>query len=413
MYIIILLLFHDVFYTSLNNICGANMRVFPSSLINDEFLQRYWQKKPLLMRKAVSLKDDPVTKSELLALACGSKDVESRLILERGETPWEAHHGPFESAELEQLPASHWTLLIQDMNRHMPGIRPLLDAFKAIPQWRIDDIMISYAADQGSVGPHTDDYDVFLIQSSGKRRWKIHQHPVCEDDLMSDIDLKILKSFDTQMEWLLEPGDMLYLPPGVAHWGVAEGESITWSVGFQGPALTELSTHWLEERLSTLPSLRYSDPDLKAQQYSGEINQLAIAHIREMLSQTLSFSDEDFTAWFGRFSSEPKENLTPPPLEDHITETTLLQQLQQGSQLCRHPFSKLLFSRLPESLQLFASGESFIMTTDSLDLAVLLSETHHYSLRQLQPWLQRPRCLTLLTDLVNRGDLLITKESHK
>lgn len=384
------------------------MRVFPSHLINDDFLRLYWQKKPLLMRQVVSLSTDQVTKSELLALACGSEDVESRLILEHGETPWEAHHGPFDRSELEHLPESHWTLLIQDMNRHMPEIRPLLDAFSAIPQWRIDDIMISYATDQGTVGPHTDDYDVFLIQTSGKRRWKIHQHAVSDGDLIPDLDLKILKTFDTQMEWLLEPGDMLYLPPNVAHWGVAEGESITWSVGFQGPSITELITHWLEERLSTLSPQRYTDSDLKAQRHSGEISHRSIARIREMLQQAISFSDDELAAWFGRFSSEPKENLTPPPLVNNITETILLQQLQQGAQLRRHPYSKIIYSRLPDSLLLFASGENFTLPADSLDLAILLSEQYEYSYQQLQPWLQRSQCLALLTELVNRGDLLIT-----
>ena len=384
------------------------MRVFPSPLINDDFLRHYWQKKPLLMRRAVSLPADLVTKSKLLALASGSEDVESRLILEHGETPWEAHHGPFDRIDLEHLPESHWTLLIQDMNRHMPAIRPLLDAFSSIPQWRIDDIMISFAADKGSVGPHSDDYDVFLIQASGKRRWKIHQHPVSDDDLIPDLDLKILKTFDTQMEWLLEPGDMLYLPPNVAHWGVAEGECITWSVGFQGPSVTELSTHWLEERLSTLPPQRYTDSDLEAQQHSGEIRPEAIARIREMLQQALSFSDEELTAWFGRFSSEPKENLTPPPLENSITEAALLQQLQQGVQLKRHPCSKIFYSRLPDSLLLFASGEIYTLTADTLDLAILLSEQYEYSYQQLQPWLQNPQSLALLTELINRGDLIVS-----
>ena len=262
------------------------------------------------MRRAVSLSADLVTKSDLLALACSSEDVESRLILEHGETPWEAHHGPFDHSDLEHLPKSHWTLLIQDMNRHMPEIRPLLDAFSAIPQWRIDDIMISYAADRGSVGPHTDDYDVFLIQASGKRRWKIHQRPVSDKDLIPDLDLKILKTFDTQMEWLLEPGDMLYLPPNVAHWGVAEGECITWSVGFQGPSITELSTHWLEERLSTLPPQRYTDPDIKARQHSGEINPLEIARIREMLQQALSFSDDELTRHPGKSHKKDCGNRT-------------------------------------------------------------------------------------------------------
>ena len=220
------------------------MRVFPSSLINDDFLRRYWQKKPLLMRRAVSLPADLVTKSKLLALACGSEDVESRLILEHGETPWEAHHGPFERTKLEQLAESHWTLLIQDMNRHMPEIRPLLDAFSAFPQWRIDDIMISYAEDQGSVGPHLDEYDVFLIQASGRRRWRIDHPPMGEPLLIPDLELGILQSFRAREQWVLAPGDILYLPPGVPHWGIAEGPCMTWSVGLRAPDWRELATAW-------------------------------------------------------------------------------------------------------------------------------------------------------------------------
>ena len=385
------------------------MRVFPNSLIDEDFFRLFWQKQPLLVRQALSLPAGMVTKAQLFNLACGSDEVESRLVIEHGETPWEVHHGPFEPGELQQLPDSHWTLLVQDMNRHMPETSALLDAFKGIPRWRVDDIMISYAVDQGSVGPHTDEYDVFLIQAAGNRRWKIHRRPVNHDDLIPDLDIQVLNKFDAEQEWLLEPGDMLYLPPNVAHWGVAEGECITWSVGFRGPDVAELCGHWLEERLAALSRQRYSDPDLLKQQHSGEITPPAIGRIKQMLQRALRFSDAELAAWFGGFISEPKAHLSPPPAPVPLTPDSLLHKLQHGSRLQRHPFANLYYTSHPNTLLLFASGESLPLAAGATGLAQLLTEKEVYSLAQLQPWLQQIDTLQLLTELVNRGDLLLSK----
>mgnify|MGYP000570836532 FL=1 len=171
-------------------------------LINRAFFRDYWQKKPLVLRNAVNLPETHPGKEALFSLA-GDENIESRLVLEHGERPWEVHFGPFTSAELEALPNSGWTILFQDMDKHLPEVGSLLEQFRGMPRWRIDDIMISYAVDKGSVGPHTDEYDVFLIQASGKRLWRIDTAPEADRSLVANLDMKILQHFEAEQELLL------------------------------------------------------------------------------------------------------------------------------------------------------------------------------------------------------------------
>jgi 50S ribosomal protein L16 3-hydroxylase len=200
----------------------------------ETFLRDYWQKKPLLIRQAYPGFELPIDGDELAGLAL-EEEVESRIVLEHGKTPWELRHGPFDEQTFSQLPESHWTLLVQAVDQWVPEIHELLQDFQFIPGWRLDDIMISYASDKGSVGPHFDYYDVFLLQGMGKRRWRIGQHCDSGSELVEGTPLKLLRNFETTDEWVLEPGDMLYIPPGIAHWGIAEGECITCSIGFRAP----------------------------------------------------------------------------------------------------------------------------------------------------------------------------------
>ena len=188
------------------------------------FLNQYWQKKPLLIRQAFPGFVCPIDANELAGLAC-EEHVESRIVLENDQgRPWQCRMGPFDESDFASLPPTHWTLLIQGLNNWVPDISDLLNYFRFIPNWHLDDIMASYAPDQGSVGPHFDFYDVFLLQAEGKRRWKIGNTCTADTARLEGTDLRILKEFETQTEWLLEPGDMLYLPPQIAHYGVAEGE---------------------------------------------------------------------------------------------------------------------------------------------------------------------------------------------
>ena len=185
------------------------------------FLELHWQKRPLLVRGALPGIDPGLNAEELAGLAC-EDGVDSRLVLERdGRHPWDVRFGPFSRQDFASLPATHWTLLVQEVDRLLPGVAALLEHFRFVPNWRIDDVMVSYAAPGGSVGPHVDNYDVFLIQAAGHRKWSLGAGPLPDPaPCLPDLGLEILESFEPAASWELEPGDMLYLPPRLAHHGV-------------------------------------------------------------------------------------------------------------------------------------------------------------------------------------------------
>ncbi|MGZ3441329.1 MAG: cupin domain-containing protein, partial [Polyangia bacterium] len=215
------------------------MRSVLGGLSPASFLRDYWQKRPLVVRQAIPGFRGLIDRDSLLGLATRG-DATSRLVLEhpRRRARWERHDGPFGGLEAGMLPESHWTVLVHGVESLVPGGWELLRAFSFIPAARIDDLMVSYAADRGSVGPHDDRYDVFLLQGPGRRRWQV----MMGGDRAVDPNaaIRVLKHFVADDEWLLEAGDMLYLPPGVAHHGVAEGPSFTYSIGFLAPSHEEL-----------------------------------------------------------------------------------------------------------------------------------------------------------------------------
>ena len=205
-----------------------------------QFMRRYWQKKPFLIRQALPGVQSPIDRASLFALA-GQDDVESRLVVQKPATgEWTLKHGPIQRRSLPKLSQPAWTLLVQGLDLHVPAAHEMLRQFRFVPDARMDDLMISYASDQGGVGPHYDSYDVFLIQVHGRRRWRIG--PVKDGSLRPDVPVKLLSHFEPEEDWVLEPGDMLYLPPMWAHDGIAEGDDcMTCSVGFRVPEATELT----------------------------------------------------------------------------------------------------------------------------------------------------------------------------
>ncbi|MES3013225.1 MAG: cupin domain-containing protein [Pseudomonadota bacterium] len=209
------------------------------------FMRRHWQKKPLLVRQAVPGGVALIERARLFDLA-SHDEVESRLIVRDG-AHWTLREGPLKRSALPPLKQREWTLLVQGLDLHIPAARALLDRFRFVPDARLDDLMLSYASDGGGVGPHVDSYDVFLLQAQGRRRWRIGR--VGSPELVPDVPLKILAAFEPEEEWLLEPGDMLYLPPGWAHDGVAEGECTTCSIGFRASGRDELAREVLQRAL--------------------------------------------------------------------------------------------------------------------------------------------------------------------
>lgn len=227
----------------------------------EQFMRRHWQKKPVLIRQAVPGVQPPLTRSDLLALA-GRDDVESRLV-EQAAGQWRLRQGPFTRRQIPPLGRPGWTLLVQGLDLHVPAAHELLSRFRFVPEARLDDLMISYASDGGGVGPHTDSYDVFLLQVAGRRRWRAG--PVKDGALVPGMPVKLLANFEPTEEWVLEPGDMLYLPPRWGHDGVAVGDDcMTCSIGFRTPTPTELARDVLQRMIDALEApaqeSHYRDP---------------------------------------------------------------------------------------------------------------------------------------------------------
>src|SRR5688500_16611626 len=221
------------------------------------FMRQHWQREPLLVRAAFPGFADPLAPREVLALAA-DPDADARLVQRHGAS-WSVEHGPFSARRIKQLPSRGWKVLVQDANRFSRAAADLLRRFDFIPHARIDDVMVSYAAPGGGVGPHVDSYDVFLLQGHGRRRWRISRQ--ADAGFVPGLPLKILRRFEPEQEWVLEAGDMLYLPPGVAHEGVAETECLTWSIGFRAPSDAEVVQGFLDHLSDMLvPSGHYADP---------------------------------------------------------------------------------------------------------------------------------------------------------
>ena len=296
-------------------------------LSTGEFLSHYWQKKPLLVRGAFADFTDPLSPDELAGLAM-EPNIKARLVFEKGRRPWQLIHGPFSESRLRRLPKSHWSLLVSRVNEYCEPAAAILDRFKFIPHWRCDDLMVSFAPPKGTVGAHVDTYDVFLIQGKGRRLWQIQENP--RPELVPDVDLKILKHFTPEAEWVLEPGDMLYLPPGVAHYGVALEDCMTYSVGFRAPSYGDLWRELFNMPQNLWESLSaetmYSDPDLLEQENPGLLAEGAIAKLTAILAQPLKHP-EIMGRWLGAYltkdngtaqGSHTNRRLTPSVLEKRL-----------------------------------------------------------------------------------------------
>ena len=269
------------------------------------FMRRHWQKKPLLIRAAVPDAAAVVARPELLALAARD-DVESRLVTREGAC-WSLRQGPFPRRSLPSLQLREWTLLVQGADLHLERAHRLLRRFRFVPDARLDDLMFSFATDGGGVGPHVDSYDVFLLQVQGRRRWRIGR--VRSPVLRSDVPLKLLADFTASDEWLLEPGDMLYLPPGWGHDGVAEGEAITASIGFRSAGARTLGVDVLQHLLDAVETpereARYADPAQPASAEPGRIpealQRFAAASVARLLADRVGLAQA-----LGESLSEPK-----------------------------------------------------------------------------------------------------------
>lgn len=385
----------------------------------DDFLKHYWQKKPLLVRDAFPGIQSPLTADELAGLAC-EENVNARLVLEKdGDYPWQAEFGPFEETRFGELPETHWSLLISDVERQIPETKSLVKPFRFLPDWRLDDLMISYAPEGGSVGPHIDDYDVFLIQLNGQRLWKISEH--YSDETIDDVDLRILKNFTAEQEWVLDAGDMLYLPPNVAHHGIAhackneqgdEVHCITASVGFRAPSLKTITSdyvHFLNE--NTHAATRFTDKSPVKPIHHAEISEDTVSQFAEYIKQGLTFDHEHVKRWLGQYRSDNKtfEDIPRNHLNDfHDVDFETLTTIAEQSTLAHSPYSNFLFSYHQQAALLFVDGFTY---EAGKQFAELLCEDDQINFQQLLPVMTTEDKDVFLT-LFNNGSIIVLDNTH-
>lgn len=317
-------------------------------LTSAQFLRDYWHKKPLLIRQAIPDFKPILSRDALFGMAA-QDEVESRLIT-HVKQKWQMVHGPI--ADLPPLKQRDWTLLVQGVNLHDDAADRLLRKFRFIPDARLDDLMISFATDAGGVGPHFDSYDVFLLQAHGQRRWRISSQ---EDlSLIDGMPLKILRHFQAEEEFVLEPGDMLYLPPHYAHDGIAIGECMTYSIGFRAPSYQELGEAFLQFMADTIDlEGRYADPDLAPSKHPAEISRSMLAQVAAQLNK-VQFTETDITIFLGEFLSEPKTNVFfDPPAPAWTFARFTKTAKKRGIRLSRK--SRMLYRQK----HVFINGESF------------------------------------------------------
>ena len=369
---------------------------WPDGITAEIFVRDYWQKKALLFRAALPEFENPITPDELAGLAL-DEDVSSRIIVKGEDGSWHCHHGPFEEDELEKLPAEDWSMLVTDVDKVLPEFRAYLEPFSFIPSWRIDDLMISYAPAGASVGAHVDNYDVFLFQAVGRREWSISEDPNADLSYIPDQDIRILANFEPENTWILEPGDMLYLPPGAPHHGVSlDDECMTWSVGFRAPAHNEIVADIAQALTKTLSDdLRYVDPGFNLQSEPGEISNEALTRFREIWDEHVNPDARSFEQIIGKVLTERKSNEN----DDTSASEQIVQEDQDLSRVLlaeeggweRNSQSRLSFIKQSDGqADLFADGTSFVCSHET---ATLLTGQVYFESEQL-------------AQLVNDGDVL-------
>jgi len=386
---------------------------WPGALTTSGFLDRYWQKQHLLMHQALAQTRAPFTADQIVELAC-DPDLEARLAwIEDGH--WQMRPGPFEPGDLSRLDGLAWTVLVQDIEKHFPDLQALLSPFSFLPRWRIEDLMISLATPGGGVGPHLDNYDVFLVQLSGRRRWQVDARG--EPAEVSDTDgLRQVGNFNATETWEVARGDVLYLPPGLPHWGTAladESPCITLSVGLRAPGADEL-LHSVAEALAARPDTlpRYCDPDLgEDENIPGFISTASLGRARALLQRCNALSDSELAVCFGRLITEPKRWLTAEPREQVPGAAELVQRAEAGIGVKRHPFALMAWCESGSTLDFFVDGDHMNLTDQLKPLLLrFCANEGRLGAADLRPWLDDTLAIELILHLLSVGKLIFEDE---
>lgn len=390
-----------------------------ASLLGDfpvgEFIARFWQKRHLFLKGALPGFEPPVGADELAGLSC-DEEVESRLIEDAWEfdaegatvaNPWKLRQGPFDEDDFSKLGKKGWTLLVQDVDKFVPEVARLLSLIEFLPRWSIDDVMISCAAPGASVGPHTDRYDVFLLQARGTRRWQVSTQ-VENAELRSDTDLKVLAHFQAEETFEAQVGDVLYLPPGVAHYGVAGDDCVTYSFGFRAPTEATLLSAFADDLVSRAGETQLKEALSAPAAHPAALSPGLVESARVLLERGLEEMKAD-SRWLGRMLTAPKPNVARQPLEEPPSGDEILAALAQRESFERDPGSRFLFSAEQGRVFLFVDGEDYELSSfeNAIELAVCLSEASAIESSSLELAAPQERAWgDLLASLVGAGALI-------
>ncbi|OFC70058.1 cupin domain-containing protein [Alteromonas confluentis] len=367
----------------------------------DTFLAQHWQKKPMVIREAFSGFIDPVDEHDLAGLA-QEEQIDSRIVShDNGE--WHVSHGPFE--DFEDVCKGKWTLLVQAVDRYINDIDALMEAFRFVPYWRMDDVMISFAVEGAGVGAHTDQYDVFLIQGKGSRRWRVAP-PDNSETHTPHKDLQQVTAFSPTIDVVLQPGDMLYIPPGWAHDGVALEDCLTYSIGFRAPTQQDL----LQQLADTVAeqtgdktdsSSRYSDPDLVAQSHPSLVTEKTSNALKNLFLAFLNSADGEDAL----LSLLSNQHLAPLEAPEEITTEELIACLEEGDSVMRAPGCKPLYSETQnhEQFTFFINGEKFAAPKHLMPRLLALFAGEPLSINTPEADAGDIALLSLLAILISRG----------
>lgn len=356
------------------------------------FLSEYWQKKPCVLRKVIKSDDYWIDPDELAGLACEDQ-FPSRIVLCEGEPQdWSVKHGPQRVNDFSELPATHWSLLVQHVDRYVDQIGALRDLFSFIPNWRLDDVMISYAAPEGSVGPHLDHYDVFLLQGEGARTWYYNVHPEIEDEWIPDIEIRILPSMKFEKQVQLEQGDVLYIPPGFAHHGVSKNPSMTYSIGFRAPNAYEFTRDYVaafenfeDERV------RYNDPDRQATATPAEIKQNDIEKFRKLIVNELE--KPWFINWLGQYLTSAEQEC-----DAGQSDNQMMSKLKPGEIWRRSDDVTFAYTMMDGVTAFFVAGEPIDVHEDCEELMRVVFNSRKFTIPDLGVNAQ-----SVLSSMADRG----------
>ena len=385
-------------------------------ITTEEFLRDYWQKKPLVIRGAFADFEMPFDAGELAGLALET-DCPARIILEKGVAPknttldhkkWTVQYPPFTDESFTSTPETHWTFLVNDLERYYPELGNLIEPFRFIPDWRIDDLMVSYAADKGSVGPHVDAYDVFLIQGEGKRRWQVVTDPDYPTELLQDSQLAILKNFKHDEEWLLDTGDMLYLPPNMPHHGVAEGECMTFSVGFRAPDTLGLTQSWLESfnsdgkdaETKAIITKRFNDAERKIQKNSGEIAAEDIQKLSSLIMDLVKNQEQQLPIFLGKYLTETKNN-------EEDNEQVISSKFSKKADYERQSWTRISYieDEQNKSIHIFAAGLHVTLPQSERAAIQAFCEHYYYGAETLKNLFEYDEFKGMFKELLKGGNL--------